>query len=254
MKGSNWLYSTWKLYLNTKRYKPETMRQQCRQAMSSDFWQIVALQCWPKDYPWDALEGQEKGHMRSRVITLHGTVWYSIFGIIERKYFYYIMIRSCPGHINSNIDQLLLVICSKSNSKIRKNCRNGIFRKIEKKNARKKFCWEKILMWKFRFAFSIFQREIIVFICCFCDMLCIYGAGCLGNLETIYGILLWLFFKLAWSRLLSGYICNCFYAKERSQKYRHIDFSDRIGYFVINITIASWRKLWISKEYIIIPK
>lgn len=80
--------------------------------------------------------------MRSRVITLHGTVWYSIFGIIERKYFYYIMIRSCPGHINSNIDQLLLVICSKSNSKIRKNCRNGIFRKIEKK------CPEKILLRK----------------------------------------------------------------------------------------------------------
>ena len=45
MKGSNWLYSTWKLYLNTKRYKPETIRQQ---AMSSAFWQIVAILCWPK--------------------------------------------------------------------------------------------------------------------------------------------------------------------------------------------------------------
>ena len=45
MKGSNWLYSTWKLYLNTKRYKPETIRQQ---AMSSAFRQIVALLCWPK--------------------------------------------------------------------------------------------------------------------------------------------------------------------------------------------------------------
>ena len=48
------------------------------------------------------------------------TVWYSTLGIIERKHFYYIMIRSCPGHVNSNIDQLILLICPKSNSNSKK--------------------------------------------------------------------------------------------------------------------------------------
>ena len=51
---------------------------------------------------------------------VESTVWYSILGIIERKHFYYIMIRSCPGHINSNIDQLILLICPKSNSNSKK--------------------------------------------------------------------------------------------------------------------------------------
>ena len=106
--------------------------------------------------------------------------------------------------------------------KIRKNCHDGIFRKIRKTEKKSwKFSWKKnwenfgkIL--RLNFGFLIFQRDIIVFICSFCDMLCIYGTGCLGNLETVYGILLWLFFKLAWPGLLSWYICNCFYAKERS--------------------------------------
>ena len=44
------------------------------------------------------------------------------------------MIRSGPGHINSNIDQIITTIINAQNQiqkiKIRRNCHDGTFRKI----------------------------------------------------------------------------------------------------------------------------